>query len=345
MSQRDVRLAGADRLALRTAARLWALGLAAGTLERSAMRPLLLALSLAIFSARAQDLGGDLTLHRLLIDGEDWTLVAEGLGFADGPCTDAEGNFFFSDLKANAIYKIALDGTKTKLLDEPGSGLKWGADGRLYACQGSKKRLVAIDVASGKIDVLAEDVQPNDLAVSARGQIYFTETGKKQVTFLDLKTKQVRVADTGIAAPNGITLSPDQGTLAVSDSRGGNVWMLRIAADGTLDAKAPYSTMRLAIDAKGEFKFNQPPPYNPASGGDGMAGDEAGRYYVTSNLGVQIFDPTGRECGLLPKPQADKPLTSCALSGAGRAFLYITNGDRIYRRKVMAVGNFFAGKK
>src|SRR5262249_38749708 len=149
------------------------------------------ALTAALVSAHAQDLGGDLTLHRLLIDGENWALVAEGLGFADGPCTDADGNFYFSDLKANAIYKIALDGTKTKLLDEPGSGLKWGPDGRLYACQGSKKRLVAFDVSGNNPapDVLAEDVQPNDLAVSARGQIFFTETGKKQVVFVDAKTK------------------------------------------------------------------------------------------------------------------------------------------------------------
>ena len=48
------------------------------------------------------DLGGDMTLHRLLIEGEGWQLVAEGLGFADGPLSDAEGNFYFSDMKATA---------------------------------------------------------------------------------------------------------------------------------------------------------------------------------------------------------------------------------------------------
>ena len=93
--------------------------------------------------------------------------------------------------------------------------------------------------------------------------------------------------------------------------------------------------------------YYPPPPYNPASGGDGMASDEQGRYYVTSALGVQVFDPTGRMCGVLPKPQPDKPLTSCALSGEGRAYLYVTNGDKIFRRKVQATGSIFyvAGKK
>ena len=66
--------------------------------------------------------------------------------------------------------------------------------------------------------------------------------------------------------------------------------------------------MRLPIDPKGEFKFNEPPPYVQNSQGDGMAVDKAGRFYVTSKLGVQIFDPTGRPCGVLPKVDDDQPL-------------------------------------
>jgi enterochelin esterase family protein len=286
----------------------------------------------------AQDLAGDMTLHRLLIPSEEWQLVAVGLGFADGPCSDEEGNFYYSDMKAPAIFRIGVDGKKTKVSDEPASGLKFGPDGRLYACQGSKKRLIAIDLKSGAVDVVATDVQPNDLAVTRKGHIYFTETGKHQVTLLDPKTKKVTAVDTGITAPNGITLSPDQGTLAVSDSRGSNVWAFAIKSDGTLAGKAPYMTMRLPIDPQGEFKRAEPPPYKPASGGDGSTADTIGRYYVTSTLGVQVFDPTGRMCGVLTRPQLDKPLTSCALAGPKREYLYVTNGDKIFRRKVQATG-------
>ena len=302
-----------------------------------------LALSLAVLAlaARAQDLAGDLTLHRLLIDGENWQPVAEGIGFADGPCTDADGNFFFSDLRGNAIFKITPDGAKTTLIEEPGSGLKFGPDGRLYACQGAKKRLVAIDLATKAIDVLAEDVEPNDLAVTHRGHIYFTQTGKQQVIFVDPKTKEKRVADTGLAAPNGLTLSPDQGTLAVSEYRGGSVWMFRIEPDGTLTGRTPSMQMRLPIDAKGEFKFNDAPPFKKESGGDGMTSDETGRYYVATALGVQVFDPTGRLCGVVPGPPGSAALTSVALAGPGRAYLYVTARDKIFRRKVQAVGNVF----
>jgi len=289
------------------------------------------------------DLAVDMTLNRLLIDGEDWKLVADGLIFADGPCTDVDGNFYFSDIKLPAIYKIAVDGTKTKLADDLGSGLKWGPDGKLYACQGAKKRLVAFDLKQNPpaVEVIAENVNPNDLVVTYKGDIYFTATGKHEVTRIAAKTHEISAADVGITAPNGITLSPDEGTLAVSDYRGENVWTFRIEPDGKLTAKGPYMTMRLPIDPKGEFKRSEPPPYVKVAGGDGMATDIQGRYYVATTLGVQVFDPTGRLCGVLPKPQADKPLTSVMLSGPNREYLYVTNGDKIFRRKVQAVGVVF----
>ena len=75
------------------------------------MRLLVLSVAAVATTALGQDLASDMTLHRLLIDGEGWQLVAEGLGFADGPCTDAEGNFYFSDMKAPGIFRVALDGT------------------------------------------------------------------------------------------------------------------------------------------------------------------------------------------------------------------------------------------
>lgn len=65
-----------------------------------------------------------------------------------------------------------------------------------------------------------------------------------------------------------------------------------------------------------------------------MAVDKAGRFYVTSKLGVQVFDPTGRPCGVLPKPDNDQPLTTCILAGPDHSVLYIANGKTIYSRKL-----------
>ena len=54
------------------------------------------------------------------------------------------------------------------------------------------------------IVVLADDVQPNDLTVSAKGFVYFTETPKGQVTGIDVKEGKVFTAATKLNAPNGI---------------------------------------------------------------------------------------------------------------------------------------------
>jgi enterochelin esterase family protein len=282
------------------------------------------------------DLGGDLTLLNLLIPGESWELVAGDLGFADALCADKEGNLYFCDMKAPAVYRIrAVDGTKSELVKESVSGLEFSPDGSLlYACQGAKNRVISINAKSGEVKVIAEGVKPNDLAVTRDGMILITETGAKQVTRINPQTGEVSAVDTGITKPNGIALSNDGGTLAVSDYGGTHTWTFRVNAGAALDAKMPTMPMRLPIDPKGEFRFNEPPPYVQASKGDGLAVDKVGRYYVTSELGVQIFDPTGRPCGVLTKKDADQPLTSCILAGSDHSTLYIAHGKSIYRRKL-----------
>lgn len=281
------------------------------------------------------DLGGDLTLLRLLIPGESWEIAVDGLGFADAPCADAEGNFYFSDMRAPGIYRIdALDQSRHMLAAEAVSGLEFGPDGRLYGCQGAKKQIISIDPKSGDVQVVATGVTPNDLAITDDGFIYITETRAGQVSRIQISTGAVTQAATGMTRPNGIALSNDGGTLAVSDSGADTTWTFRVNPDGSLDAQMPTMPMRLPIDPEGEFRFNEPPPYKTASSGDGMAVDQAGRYYVTSAVGVQVFDPTGRPCGVLPKPDATQPLTSCILAGPNHDILFVTNGTHVYRRKL-----------
>ncbi len=286
------------------------------------------------------DLGGDLTLLNLLIRGESWQPVAEGLGFADALCADKAGNVYFCDMKAPSIVRIGVDGTKKEIAKESVSGLEFNPEGTLlYGCQGAKSRVISINPETREVKVVAEGVKPNDIAVTTDGFILITETGASQVTRIDPKTREVVVADkstpdNGISKPNGIATSPDGGTLAVSDYGGTHTWTFRVNAGGVLDAKMPTMPMRLAIDPKGEFKFNEPPPYVASSKGDGMAVDKVGRFYVTSDLGVQVFDPTGRPCGVLPKPDKDQPLTTCILAGADHSTLYVANGTKIFRRKL-----------
>jgi len=67
------------------------------------------------------------------------------------------------------------------------------------------------------------------------------------------------------------------------------------------------------------------------TGGDGSTVDEEGRCYITSHLGIQMFDDTGRISGVLQRPQ-EKGTVSIAFAGPGRQFLYACSTDRIFRR-------------
>jgi gluconolactonase len=296
------------------------------------MHQFLFATCVVVFAASrlsAQNLAGDEALSKVLIDSEGWQEVASGFGMTDAACSDADGNFYFSDLPKAVIHKVTPDG-KVSVFMEGGpkiSGLKFGPDGRLFACtQAPKRQVIAITLPSKEITVLADNVQPNDLIVSAKGFVYFTETPKGQVTAINVKAGKVFTAATKLNAPNGIALSPNGGTLAVSEYKGSNVWTYRVGADGTLSAGAPYMALRT-------------PPGRPESAGDGMTTDSMGRYYVTSAIGIQMFDATGRMGGVISRPQ-NKGTVSCAFAGPKLEYLYACSSDKIFRRKMQAHGAF-----
>ena len=138
------------------------------------------------------------------------------------------------------------------------------------------------------------------------------------MTFINTKTGEINVADQGINGPNGICLSPDQGTLVVSDFRGKHCWAFRIEPDGSLKFKQPYMTMRRKPDPT---KRDTLPQFQPSCKGDGMITDAYGRYYVATELGVQYFDPAGRISGVIPGPPGIKGMTSVAFAGHNLEYL------------------------
>jgi gluconolactonase len=286
----------------------------------------LLALALIPSVAQAQDM----PLSQILIGGEGWQLAAEGYEFTEGPAVDAEGNLYFVDVPASKIFKLDMTTREVSLFaDETGraSGLMFGGDGRLYACQNGGRKIVAYDSA-GKAATICDDIDVNDLVVTRDNHIYVTDPKNHRVWHVDPNGKKT-IADEGIARPNGIILWPDQRTLVVADSAGDRLWTFAIADDHTLAFKQPYYTLQLttaAIQAG-----------SSATGADGMTVDREGRVYATSQAGLQVFDTQGRLSGVLSRPQ-EKSLSNVVFAGPQLDWLAVTCTDKVYLRKTKTAG-------
>lgn len=272
----------------------------------------------------------DTSLHEYLIEGEPWKEAVSGYNFTDGLCVDAVGNLFFTDVKAGkGIYKLDAETGKTDLfLDNlPGiSGLQIGPDGRFYACHNKEQRIIAISM-KGEVEVLLTNVKCNDLVVSKKGHLYFTETPTQSIHLITADKKHV-VADQGhIVKPNGITISPDEHTLYASEHGGKHVWAWRIEDDGTLIGGAPYMTMWLPVGKE-------------VASGDGATTESTGRVFVTTELGVQVFDQAGRLAGIISKPDPLGKVVSCEFAGKGHDQLFVAAGDKIFSRKLKVSGYF-----
>ena len=270
-------------------------------------------------------------ITEILDPDSEWQLVSEGHRFTEGPAVDREGNAYFCDIPTSQIFKVGSDGKPVVFKSNSGgaSGLMFGLDGRLYAAQSAARRVVAW-APDGAETVLADNVGPNDLAVTSSGGVYFTDPGAKKVWYVDPNGAKKVVYEGGIAFANGVRLSPDESLLYVADSFSRWVWSFQVLPDGSL--------------ANGERFFHLELPDDVESGalrahGDGIAVDTDGYMYVATNTGVQICDQPGRVVGIINKPAAADP-SNLVFAGPELRTLYLTAGDKVWRRQLRRHGYY-----
>ncbi len=268
----------------------------------------------------------------ILDPSSEWEVASEGHTFTEGPAVDRDGSVYFVDVPNSRIHKIDPSGKVTVFKEDAGktSGLMFGPDGRLYAAQNGRERIVAYS-RDGKETVIASGVHSNDLAVSSRGEIYFSDPPDNRVWFIDAKGNK-RVVNEGINFPNGVRFSPDESLLLVADTWSKSVWSFQVQPDGSLANGQPFYHLEIPDDVtSGPLR----------SGADGMTLDTEGYLYVATKLGIQICDQPGRVVGIIGKPSATDP-SNVVFGGADFRTLYVTAGDKVYRRRLRRQG-FFPG--
>lgn len=255
-----------------------------------------------------------------------WEQVGETYGSLTSPTTDKDGNVFFADPAANRIYKSDPD-RKVMLFRDKTNGaraLKIGADGRLYASQPAAKRIVSFSPA-GDEKVVAQNVEANDIAITAKGTLYFADAIHKTIGYVDASGKARTVyGGSEIALPSGVALSPDQAMLIVTDAQARFSWSFQIAPDGSLMNGEPFYRLEM-------------PEAGWMSGVQGAAEDSIGQIYFATPLGIQVCEANGRVAAILNPPEHGT-ISQLAFAGKELNWLYVTEAGKLFRRAVKVKG-------
>jgi len=271
---------------------------------------------------------GSQQLKSILIPGEEWTLVADGYRFTEGPTANAKGEVYFNDIPNDKAYKIGLDGKVSLFVADTkkANGQAVGPDGRIYAVATGAAQVVAYDL-EGKKSVIADGIRGNDLVINHEGGIFVTHPGangpeSSNVWYISPKGEK-KVVDTGLKYANGIAFSPDQTLLYVADYKSHWVYSYQVKPDGSLAFRQKYDHLH-APDSADD------------GGADGIKVDTEGRLYATTRMGIQVCDQTGRVNCIIPTPNGK--VANLCFGGPEFDTIFATCSDRVYKRKVKAKG-------
>jgi gluconolactonase len=252
--------------------------------------------------------------------GAKWVLIWQGTDNADGIVGTSDEGLLFAQEQPKRVSKLDKgDNVSVFVEDTNGAGsLAVDSRGRVIAVQRtctdpglnapcSEPTKVAIIHPASERKILADSFRGNplgrlnDLVIDKKGGVYFTAGGAYYVNARGV------VSNIGEnLRANGIMLSPDERTLYVTN--GPRVVAFDIQPDGTVLNQRDFAR----LEAGGS--------------GDGLAVDDAGRLYVTSNPGVQVFSPQGTYLGVIPTPRS---VISVAFSGPHKRTLYVVGSGAL----------------
>jgi gluconolactonase len=258
--------------------------------------------------------------------------LASGYQFAEGPVWSYDGYLIFSDIPAGKLYKW-VPGAKPVVYRADShhtNGNTFDTHGRLYSCETGLRRITRTE-RSGRITVVADKFlgkrfnETNDIVVRKDGNVYFTDPAFGSadelrdlpyyaVFHIDAKG-YLEVVAKPKGRPNGITLSPDQKTLYVTNSDEKNLRAYDLGPAGEV------SNERVLISGiKGVP--------------DGVKTDENGNLYVAA-AALEIYTAAGKHLNTLE--MAEKP-SNLAFGEPDFQTLFVTARTAVYRIRLNTKG-------
>ncbi|MDD7939694.1 SMP-30/gluconolactonase/LRE family protein [Actinomycetospora lutea] len=221
-------------------------------------------------------------------------LLAEGIGFTEGPLWTDDGRLLVVAMSRGLVVEIDLEGGVVDGTEVGGgpNGLAEGPDGMVWVAQngGTMRPSRSPRPAGPGLQRLGQGevhdvpvpgaLAPNDLVTGPDGRLWFTDPGLAddvgRLCAHDPVDGTTSVLLDGLVFPNGLAFGPEGDVLHLADTAGGVVTRHR------------WTGERLVPDG--------PPAVLPAGGPDGLAVDADGRLHAAAPAAdaVFVFAPDGR---------------------------------------------------
>jgi gluconolactonase len=298
----------------------------------------------------------DSRFDRLIPRDAKIEVLASGMKFSEGPVWVKGGGYLlFSDIPRNSVMKWKEGDGLTLFMKpsgytgvveygaEPGSnGLLIDPQGRIVFCEHGDRRVSRLERDGGKKTLVDSYMgkrlnSPNDGVFKSNGDLYFTDPPyglprhgddpRRELDFSGVfrltKNGDLTLLTKELTFPNGISFSPDEKTLYVSQSDPSRaIWMaFPVRADGTLD--------------KGRVFYDVTPLVNKLPGlPDGMKVDREGNLWATGPGGVYVFAADGSYFGRI---ETGQETGNCAWGSDGST-LYIAAETYLCRLRTNTKG-------
>lgn len=246
-------------------------------------------------------------------------VLLDGLAFPEGPRWH-EGRLWFSDMHADVVMTVDLDGRSERVVEVPEqpSGLGWLPDGRLLVVSMKDRRLLRLD-DEGLVEVadLSEHAtwHCNDMVVDEAGRAYVGNFGAEihggasgapppAVLCRVDPDGEVHVAARGLSFPNGTVITPDGRTLIVGESFGPRLTAFDVdRATGDLSNRREWAPVSGAVP-------------------DGICLDAAGAIWLASPISHEV-QRVAEGGEVLDRVRVESQAFACMLGGDDGRTLFV----------------------
>jgi gluconolactonase len=236
--------------------------------------------------------------------GQQWKFLWQEVGNNGDGILWAKDGLLLAQNDNSQVLKLTDDGKTSVVFRDThtGGALSMNQKGALFMVQRGLRQNVTRLEPQRKIHADAFNGEPldcvggviNDLTADSKGGVYYTMGGVYHASASGAVTKYGENI-----APNGIVLSGDEKTLYVTN--GATMAAFDVQPDGSLTNQREFAKLT-------------------AGGGDGSTIDAAGRVYVTTQAGVEVLGPDGRNLGVIPTPRG---VITGAFGGRDKKTFYI----------------------